>query len=403
MNMYIEKGTARGEIIAPASKSMAHRLLICAAICEGESCIDRLPSCQDVLATIDCLRAMGVKINYDGERAIVRGIDFANAKPNGALYCRESGSTLRFLIPLALLSSEKICLAGSEKLISRPQGIFEEICHNEGFLFNKESDKITLQGKLSAGEYRLRGDVSSQFITGLLFALSTLKDDSKIIITTKLESRSYVDLTISAMSEFGVKISWENDYTLMIKGGQKYTPTRLAVEGDWSGGSFIDAFNHLGGSVEIQGLNQGSLQGDRVYREYFNALDLGFTEINIEDCPDLAPILFTLAAIKNGGKFIGTRRLKIKESDRAEAMKSELSKFGADIIVEENTVTVNKTELHTPTEKLFGHNDHRIVMSLAVISSIFGGEIEGCEAVSKSYPDFFKDISTLGIHAYETH
>ena len=314
-------------------------------------------------------------------------------------------SLCQFLLyyPLALLCGEEVCLAGSEKLISRPQGIFEEICHNEGFLFNKESDKITLQGKLSAGEYKLRGDVSSQFITGLLFALSTLKDDSKIIITTKLESRSYVDLTISAMSEFGVKISWENDYTLMIKGGQKYTPTRLAVEGDWSGSSFIDAFNHLGGAVEIQGLNQGSLQGDRVYREYFNALDLGFTEINIEDCPDLAPILFTLATIKNGGKFIGTRRLKIKESDRAEAMKSELSKFGADIIVEENTVTVNKTELHTPTEKLFGHNDHRIVMSLAVISSIFGGEIEGCEAVSKSYPDFFKDISTLGIHAYETH
>ena len=402
MTKFIEKSRAEGEINAPTSKSVAHRLLIAAAMCDGQrSIIDGITPCEDVLATIDCLRALGVKINYSGERAEVEGIDFIAAKPSGSLNCRESGSTLRFLIPLCLLSGSDVTLLGSEKLISRPQTVYERIADRDNFHFKKESRSISLSGRLSAGEYYLPGNVSSQFITGLLFALSALRENSKIIITTKLESRSYVDLTLQAMAEFGVKADWESDSTLLIHGGQRYTAREITVEGDFSGAAFIEAFNHLGGRVIVHGLNEKSLQGDRVYKEHFKALDRGFATVNIEDCPDLGPILFAMAAVKCGGRFTGTKRLKIKESNRAEAMQQELLKFGCELIIEENSVTVQKCELHPPKERLCGHNDHRIVMSLAVILTLFGGEIEGCEAVSKSYPDFFSDIKKLGISTYE--
>ena len=402
MTKFIEKSRAEGEINAPTSKSVAHRLLIAAAMCDGQrSIIDGITPCEDVLATIDCLRALGVKIDYSGERAEVEGIDFIAAKPSGSLNCRESGSTLRFLIPLCLLSGSDVTLLGSEKLISRPQTVYERIAERDNFHFKKESRSISLSGRLSAGEYYLPGNVSSQFITGLLFALSALRENSKIIITTKLESRSYVDLTLQAMAEFGVKADWESDSTLLIHGGQRYTAREITVEGDFSGAAFIEAFNHLGGRVIVHGLNEKSLQGDRVYKEHFKALDRGFATVDIEDCPDLGPILFAMAAVKCGGRFTGTKRLKIKESDRAEALQQELLKFGCELIIEENSVTVKKCELHPPKERLCGHNDHRIVMSLAVILTLFGGEIEGCEAVSKSYPDFFSDIKRLGISTYE--
>lgn len=397
MRVEIEKSTARGEVLAPPSKSMAHRLLIAAAMCEGESKLDGISSCEDVLATIDCLRALGAKIEYDGNSAKVFGIDFLSATANESLMCRESGSTLRFFIPLLWLSGNEARLVGSEKLLSRPQSVYEEIASEKGLVFEKTADCIKVRGPLQSGEYRLCGDVSSQFITGLLFALSLLEGDSRIIITTALESRSYIDLTISAMAEFGVTVTWENDSTLSIKGGQKYFAKSLHVEGDYSGSAFTDAFNLIGGDVRVLGLNEESLQGDRVYRELFALIENGAPEINIEDCPDLAPILFTLAAMKRGATFVGTKRLKIKESDRAAVMAEELAKFGAKITVFENSVIVSGGRLHAPTEILSGHNDHRVVMSLALIASVYGGVIDGCEAVKKSYPDFFRDIKKLGI------
>ncbi len=397
MRVEIEKSTACGEVYAPPSKSMAHRLLIAAAMCNGESQIDGISSCEDVLATIDCLRALGAKIEYEGDSVRIFGIDFLSARASESLPCRESGSTLRFFIPLLWLSGNEARLFGSEKLLSRPQSVYEEIAKEKSLLLEKASGGITLRGPLKSGEYKVRGDVSSQFITGLLFALSLFSEDSRIVITTALESRSYIDLTISAMAEFGVRVIWENDSTLYIKGGQNYFAKSLRVEGDYSGSAFTDAFNYIGGRVKVLGLKTDSLQGDKIYREYFELLDKGDTQINIEDCPDLAPILFTLAAMKNGATFIGTRRLKIKESDRAAVMAEELSKFGADISVMENTVRVSGGKLHAPTAILSGHNDHRVVMSLAIISSVYGGVIDGSEAVKKSYPDFFSDIKKLGI------
>lgn len=402
MTVKIEKGRAVGRITVPTSKSIAHRLLIAAALCKDQvSIITGICPCQDVLATVDCLNALGVKIEYRGDCAKVLGIDFSSALPDSILNCRESGSTLRFLIPLALLCGKEVTFIGTKKLISRPQSVYENMAAELGLVFKKSDESITVKGPIKSGIYRVRGDVSSQFITGLLFALSTLESNSVIEITTPIESRSYIDLTISALKEFGVIIEWQDSARLLIKGGQAFKSRDLTVEGDYSGSAFIEAFNLIGGCVEADGLRNDSLQGDRVYREHFGALQKGFAKIDLEDCPDLGPILFTVAALLHGGRFTGTKRLSIKESDRASAMKEELSKFGAELTVEENSVTVNKRELHSPTERLSSHNDHRVAMSLAVIATVYGGEIDGAEAVGKSYPDFFMDIKKLGITAYE--
>ena len=402
MNYFVNKGRAEGKASVPTSKSVAHRLLILASLCKNKKSVIRgITPSEDVLATIDCLRALGVKIEYDGGCAEVVGIDFATASPTEPLNCRESGSTLRFLIPLAMLSGNEVTFIGSERLMARPQSVYENIARERGLTFRREADKITVKGPLCGGEYFIDGNLSSQFITGLLMAFSTMDQDAKIIFNTPIESRPYVELTIAAMKRFGIRVYYDTEWSFLLFGGQEYRECELYVEGDWSAAAFIEAFNHLGGRVELDGLDRNSLQGDRICLEYFRRLDGGYCELDLSDCPDLGPILFTMAAIKGGARFVGTRRLRDKESDRIATMKAELEKFGAIIHVGENEVVVESTPLHSPTERLCGHNDHRIVMSLAVICTLFGGEIEGCEAVSKSYPNFFKDIKALGIDCYE--
>ena len=204
-------------------------------------------------------------------------------------------------------------------------------------------------------------------------------------------------MTVKALAAFGVKVTWEDELTLSIRGNQKYTPTDAVVEGDYSGAAFLDALTALGGDVKTLGLSEDSLQGDRVYRRFFPMLLRGTPTVHLGDCPDLGPILFAIAAAKNGGVFSGTRRLRIKESDRAAAMASELRKFGATVTLYDDSVVVFPGSFHAPTEPLLGHNDHRIVMALSVLLSFVGGTIRGAEAIRKSYPTFFHDITKLGI------
>jgi 3-phosphoshikimate 1-carboxyvinyltransferase len=194
-----------------------------------------------------------------------------------------------------------------------------------------------------------------------------------------------------------MKIEWKNERTLYIPGGQKYSPVNDSVEGDYSNASFFAALNVLGGDVTIDGLDENSVQGDKVFSKYFDMIKRGTPSINISDCPDLGPILFALAAANNGGVFTGTRRLKLKESDRGEAMAEELRKFGAIVTVNEDEIVVFPKEFHRPSSVLNGHNDHRVVMALSILCTIFGGEIEGAEAVNKSFPDFFEKLQSVGI------
>ncbi|MBQ8029644.1 MAG: 3-phosphoshikimate 1-carboxyvinyltransferase [Clostridia bacterium] len=383
-----------GEVYAPTSKSVAHRLLICSALSEGVSVIDSITFSEDILATLDCIKEMGGEYVIDGNKITMKGISSVVQTEEKTFDCRESGSTLRFFIPLLLLSETKQHFVGKGRLLERPQSVYEKICNEKGLCFSL-SDKLTVKGKLSGGNYYVEGNISSQFITGLLFALSLCETDSRIYITSPLESRSYINLTISAMEEFGVSVVWEDEFVLYIKGNQKYENKNVIVEGDYSGSAFLDAFNVIGGKVNVLGLNDNSLQGDKIYKHYYKLLSYGSPRLDLSDCPDLAPILMTVAAQKNGARLIGTKRLKIKESDRGEAMSQELKKFGADIEVFENEIIVHKTKLHRPVEILNGHNDHRIVMSLAVLASVYGGKISDAHAVSKSFPDFFDVFKAL--------
>ncbi len=378
---------------------MSHRLLLCAGLAEGESVIRGISRSEDISATIDCLDALGVRVDFDEEHSTARvfGIDLRHAKPSRPLYCRESGSTLRFFLPPALLTGETVTLYGAPSLMRRPMNVYRDFCSANGLLYTQSDDFITVCGVPRAGKFTVPGNISSQFISGFLFALPLLDGDSTVTVTPPIESRSYISLTIAALAEFGIKIEWKNEKTLYIPGNQKYIPRECTVEGDYSNAAFLDAFNMIGGDVKIDGLRADSLQGDRVYSRYYELMKIGAPALHIGDCPDLGPILFSLAAARYGGVFSGTRRLKLKESDRAVAMAEELTKLGARVRVEEDSVTVYAKELHAPNTELYSHNDHRIVMSLAVLLSLTGGVIDGAEAVSKSYPAFFDDIATLGI------
>ncbi len=397
MKITISKGKAEGTVQAPPSKSMAHRLLISAGLAEGESIIHGISESIDVKTTMACLRALGAECRISGDIAYIKGIDAKKAKPQSVLSCNESGSTLRFLVPIALLSGNNVMLEGAPSLFKRPLEVYETLCAERGLYYSKDGESLAVKGPLRAGEYRVKGNISSQFISGLLFALPLLSGDSTIVITTAIESRSYIGLTIDALATFGVKVFWQDDHTLFIPGAQRYRPTETEVEGDYSGAAFFAALEALGNDVTVKGLSESSLQGDKVYERLIPMLLRGTPTIHIGDCPDLGPILLALAAAKNGAVFTGTARLKIKESDRAEAMATELRKFGTTVTVKENSIVVYPSDFHAPTEELCGHNDHRIVMSMAVLATLTGATIQGAEAVSKSFPDFFEKLKSLGI------
>jgi len=402
MRVSIEKCTPVGTVAAPPSKSMAHRLLICGGLSEGRSVIRGIATSEDVLATLDCLQALGAAYTYAGDTVTMDGIGI----PRGAaepLRCRESGSTLRFFLPLCMLGEGEATLCGSETLLRRPMGVYRDLCARQGIAFDNDGTRIAVSGRLTAGDYTLPGDVSSQFVTGLLFALPLLEGDSRIVITPPVESLSYVRMTVDALRTFGIDVCWENPHTLAVKGGQRYQPRDVTVEGDYSNAAFFAALGTLGAHVTVAGLNPDSLQGDRVYAHLLSQLERGVPQIDLSDCPDLGPILMAVAAAKQGAVFTGTRRLKIKESDRGTAMAEELRKFGVSVEVEENRITVTPAAFHAPDGVLWGHNDHRIVMSLCVLLTLVGGTIDGAEAVRKSMPNFFDVMEQLGVVIrYET-
>lgn len=396
----IEKGTAYGRVEAPPSKSVSHRYLICGAL-SGGSVIENVAFSEDIKATLNCLKALGADYEIDGSTVKIGGISPDKAVKSTELFCNESGSTLRFLIPLCLLFGQKITLKGTERLMSRSLAVYKDMCLSQGIEFSEDKESVTVCGNLRSGKYSVRGDVSSQFISGLMFALPLLENDSIIDITGAIESGSYLGMTVKALADFGIRISRTDEHTVFIKGNQTYKPRTLCVEGDYSNAAFFEAFNSVGGNVAVTRLKKDTCQGDAVYRKLFGKLVRGCPEIDISDCPDLAPVLMAVAAANNGVRLTGTHRLKIKESDRGKAMAEELSKFGCSVKVYENEIEVKKRGITTPTDILSGHNDHRIVMALSLLCSITGGSISGAEAVNKSFPDYFRRLSSLGIKVEE--
>ena len=396
MKAVIHPGRAAGTVAAPPSKSMAHRLLICAGLSQGVSVVRGVDRSEDILATADCLEALGASFEWDGTAVRVRGCD-PRISSSAVLRCRESGSTLRFMIPLCLLSGNLMRLEGSPTLLSRPLSVYETICRGLGLRLEKGDGAILAQGRLSPGTFSVPGNISSQFVTGLLFALPLLPESSVMRLVPPVESRSYLNLTLQALQAAGIRPETPDPLTFIIPGGAAYLPGETAVEGDYSNAAFFEALNVIGGEVSVTGLNPDSLQGDRVYRQFFPLIRDGSPTLDITDCPDLAPVLFALAALCGGARFTGTRRLRFKESDRGAAMAEELAKFGVCLGIGENEITVPPSSPRPPAVPLSAHNDHRIAMALSLLCSRTGGEIRGAESVRKSFPDYWDRLRSLGI------
>ena len=401
MKVKILPSKTSGEVSAPPSKSFAHRYLIGSVLSRGKCVIKNIADSDDISATLSCIEQLGGSVTKDGN--IVTVIPTNEKQIENAVFdCKESGSTLRFFIPVVLATGAKNCtFLGSERLLARGIKEYEKLFENSDVIIKSDEKSIEVNGTLSAGNYEISGEVSSQYTTGMLFALSVLDGKSTLKITGNAESRAYVDMTIKVLKDFGADITETEKNFFEINGKGRLSPGEFTVEGDWSNAAFLIALSRLVGTISVSGLNENSVQGDRFCTAAFDALDGENAEIDLKDCPDLAPILFSYAAYKNGGKFINTRRLRVKESDRANVMAEELKKFGANVKVYENSVEIEKTQLKPPIVPLCGHNDHRIVMALSVLAAVFGAEIDGAEAVNKSYPDFFRVIKKAGVNVYE--
>ena len=401
-------------ITVPSSKSLAHRYIIAAALSDGVSVIDHIDFSDDIYATINALKNLKIEIIEEKNKLIIKG----NSKVeliNNLINCHESGSTLRFLIPMMTMNNDLVNFIGRGKLLQRPQNVYQKIYDERELLFKHNSEKIMVKGQLTGGNYIIDGSISSQFISGLLFVLPLMATDSTITIENNIESKSYLLLTIQALKMFNINVEMAEN-VIKVKGHQSYRATNISVEGDYSQAAFFMALGLINQEVSINNLNLNSLQGDKVmvdYIEKFNGRiekmvngylikpsNLNGILIDLQDCPDLGPIMMVLACLANQStKIINIRRLRIKESDRVSAMVSELNKMGCEINVSENELTINGKIDLSGNLVFDSYNDHRIVMALSILSTIckHSNIIENAEAIDKSYPNFFHDLKKIGV------
>lgn len=389
----------RGELSIPASKSCAHRALICAALAEGRSVISGVTMSKDIEATIGAMTALGASFSVEESTITVDGI---SEVPEKALIdCCESGSTLRFVLPIAAALGIESVFSGRGRLPQRPIDIYFRELGRNGADFHSRTMPYIISGKLRGERYEVEGNVSSQFVTGLLFALPLLGEDSEIILTSHLESRPYVEITLDMLSRFGISI--EKTYnSFRIKGGQKYKPHDETIEGDYSQAAFFFVANALGSDVKINNLLPDSVQGDRRITDIIasaskNGTVSGF-RADCSDIPDLVPILAVLGAFGAKESVIyNAERLRIKESDRLSATADMLNALGGDVTVTQDGLVIRPTgSMHGGSIDSVG--DHRIAMAAAIAATRISEDvvIKGAEAVEKSYPEFFRDYAKLG-------
>ena len=401
MDVRITPARLSGQVVPPPSKSQSHRLLIAAALACGKSVIKNVAFSQDTEATLRCINALGAKWECgNGELSVCGCGGKGTDGPLPSFDCGESGSTLRFLIPISLAVSGGGTFTGGGRLLERPLGPYADLFQEKGVSFELSANALTVKGRLEAGTYRLPGNVSSQFFTGLLFALPLLGGRSEILSTTEIESSAYIDMTLDALSCAGVDVEATRGETAgFVVPGVPYRPFARTVETDWSQAAFWYAANCLGSTLDIGGLNFRSSQGDRAVSDFAAALSRpGDIDIDLSGCPDLAPPLSVMAAVRNGNtRFYNAARLRLKESDRLYAISKMLSALGVRISEGANSLTVTGAQsLRGCT--IDGCGDHRIVMAAAIAATRADGPVTilGAEAVKKSYPDFFADYKKLG-------
>ncbi|SEH65561.1 3-phosphoshikimate 1-carboxyvinyltransferase [Ruminococcus flavefaciens] len=401
MDIRITPSKLKGSLSVPASKSCAHRSIICASLADGVSHLSGVTMSKDIEATIGAMTALGAEFEVNGEDITVKG-NGGRPADKCIVDCNESGSTLRFVIPIAAAVGKETEFHGRGRLPQRPIDIFTRELGKNGVYFDYHNTMpFTVSGGLKSGRFEIEGDVSSQFITGLLFALPLLEGDSEIILTSHLESRPYVDITIDTLRRFGVAVE-ETDDGFKVKGGQKYKPHDEKIEGDYSQAAFFCVANALGSQVELHNLNDNSVQGDKKILEIIRDMcyngNVGNYNADCSDIPDLVPILAVLGAFGSGRSVIyNAKRLKIKESDRLETTAALLNSLGGNVTVTDDGLIIEPTgAMHGGTVDSFG--DHRIVMAAAIAATAIDGEvvIKGAEAAEKSYPAFFDDYKMLG-------
>lgn len=426
MRVTIFPSDPAGRVRIPPSKSVCHRAILCAALADpaDDSLLQGVGDSQDIAATISAVQALGARFQADGDGLRVRGIGDLTAgvcTPDPSplhIHCNESGSTLRFLIPLLSLTGREVCLTGEGRLLERPQQVYETLFQERGLRFEHTAREIRLHGALPPGNYSLRGDVSSQFITGLLLALPLLDGDSTLTILPPAESFSYVAMTLAVLRQFGIEIR-QSGLTFTIPGRQTYRPGHFTVEGDYSQLAFFAVLGALRGQVECMGISPQSAQGDRVILPLLRTFGadvrvqsggvsvvsgppLSSCSVDLSDCPDLGPVLMVLAARAQGtAVFSGAARLRLKESDRIASMESGLRACGIEVRSSRDTVWITGApDLLLPACQIDCCNDHRIAMSFAVLAAASrGGPVTllGAECVRKSYPGFFDDLASLGV------
>ena len=384
MDIRITPQKLSGVVTPPASKSMAHRAVLAMALADRQGILSNLSDSQDIQATRRCVEALKTP-RSDGELPF--------------LDCGESGSTLRFVIPIALALAGGGVFTGRGRLMERPQGPYFDMFDEQGIFYEQKDGVLTIQGTLTPGVYRLPGNVSSQFVTGLLYALPLLTGDSTIKITTPLESSGYVDMTLDMLEKFGISVENQNYETFRVPGNQTYQARDIAVEPDWSQAGFWYAAAFLDNPVQPSGLNSASAQGDKVVSElYWKLAKPGDVDIDVSGCPDLLPPLAVMAAIRQGTtRFVNAGRLRMKESDRLATTAAALNALGGRAEEGPDSLTVHGISAFAGGT-VDGANDHRIVMAAAIAATHSAAPVTilGAEAVKKSYPSFWEDYKMLG-------
>ena len=404
-----------GELSPPPSKSVLHRYIIASSLAKGISKIENISFSEDIIATIEAMKKLGAKIEQKDNYLLIDGSDtFKNLNENIEIDCNESGSTLRFLFPLSIVEENKVLFKGRGKLFKRPMTPyfenFEKYKIKHSYI---DENKILLEGKLKAGIYEIDGNISSQFITGLLFSLPLLEGESKIIINGKLESSNYIDISLDCLSKFGIKIINNSYQEFIIEGNQSYKVGNYRTEADYSQAAFFLVANAIGSKIKINDLSENSLQGDKKIIDYISEIDKwNFKDTLILDgseTPDIIPILSLKAAV-SGKKIeiVNIERLRIKESDRLKATVEELSKLNFDLIEKKDSILINsrenfKVNKNEKVVSLSAHSDHRIAMMIAIAATCYDGEIllDNLDCVKKSYPNFWEVFLSLGGKIYE--
>lgn len=415
--ILIKPSNLKGIITPPPSKSLSHRAIICASLCKdnGVSEIDNVILSDDIDATIAGMRELGAEIEITENKNKTYCLHIKGSRrniENAEIDCRESGSTLRFLIPIGLVLAERCTFSGRGKLIERPLDIFYKIFNEKGIEYENNNNKLplTVSGKLKGGCYNVSGKVSSQFISGLLFALPLINNDSVITITDNMESVGYVDLTLQMLKKFNIDVDSTDYREYKIQGNSQYKSSSYIVEADYSQAAFYLTAKALGNDVECYGLNEDSLQGDKEIIniiDRFKNLSQGEIIIDASQIPDLVPILTVLGALQKGKttRIVNAQRLRIKESDRLKAIATEINKIGAEIYELDDGLLIKGKSTLRGNATVRSWNDHRIAMSLAIAATKCINEIilEDYQAVNKSYPDFWNDYISLGGTVNELH